>query len=254
MKKKPKISIIIPYYKKREYIQKTLNSVFAQTYKNFEVLLIYDDKNLEDYFFIKRNFVKKKLRKKIRIILNKKNLGAGYSRNIGIKFSRGDYVAFLDADDIWHKTKLINQLTFMEKNSFKFTHTSYKIINYKNNIQIRIAKELDYNQIIKSCDIGLSTVMVCREILKNKFFPSLKTKEDYVMWLKIMNSGIKIHPLKKILATWRETKNSLSSNTIQKLIDGYIVYRVYLKCNHLVSFINLIRLSVNYIIKKLINA
>ena len=250
MKKKPKVSIIIPYYQKRKHIKKTLNSIFAQTYKNFEILLIYDDKDLTDYFFIKKNFRTKKLK----IILNRDNLGAGHSRNIGIKYSNGDYIAFLDADDVWNKQKLNIQLFFMEKNFYQFSHTSYRIKSLKNNTQIRIAKELNYDQILNSCDIGLSTVMARREIFKNRSFPNLKTKEDYVMWLKIMSSGIKIYPVKKILTTWRETKNSLSSSAVQKLLDGYRVYRIYLKKSYLMSLLNLLQLSFNYIVKKFFNA
>ena len=248
MKKKPIISVIIPYYRKRNYIKKTLTSVFSQSFKNFEVILIYDDQNLKDLYYIRKNFKSVKLR----IIINKSNIGAGYSRNVAIKHSLGKYIAFLDADDYWHKDKLSLQLNFMEKNLCKISHTDYTIAGNTKN-QKRIAKKLSFNEIIKSCDIGLSTVMLKKNILKKNLFPNLRTKEDYVLWLKILKSGIKIYPINKNLTIWRKTENSLSSNLMQKIKDGYSVYRHYLKQSPWQSLISLSRLSFNFIVKKLFN-
>ena len=119
MKKNPLVSIIIPYFKKRSYIDKTLKSVIAQTYKKYEIIIIYDDINLQDYFYLKRKYIKKK---NIKILINKKNLGAGYSRNKGIINSRGKYIAFIDSDDLWHKNKLQYQIKFMENNNILISH------------------------------------------------------------------------------------------------------------------------------------
>ena len=248
MKKKPKISVIIPYYKKRNYIKKTLTSVFKQSFKNFEILLIYDDQDLSDLYYIKKNFKSFKLR----IIINKSNIGAGYSRNVAIKHSLANYIAFLDADDYWHKDKLSLQLKFMEKNLCEISHTDYTIVGNKKN-QRRIAKKLSFNEIMKSCDIGLSTVMLKKSILKKKLFPNLKTKEDYVLWLKIFKSGVKIYPINKNLTIWRQTENSLSSNLVQKMKDGYSVYRYHLKQSPWQSLISLLTLSINFVIKKHFN-
>ena len=89
-------SIIIPYYKKKNYIKRTIKSALNQTYKNIEIILIYDDLDKKELFFLKKNYSKNK---KIRIIENKKNIGVGMSRNLGIEASKGKYIAFLDADD-----------------------------------------------------------------------------------------------------------------------------------------------------------
>ena len=109
------ISVIIPYYRKREYIRDTLNSVLRQTYKNLEVIIIYDDQEKEDLTFIKELI---SLNKRISLIINKKSLGAGFSRNKGIKKCKGKYVSFIDADDIWKKKKLELQIKFMKKKNF----------------------------------------------------------------------------------------------------------------------------------------
>ena len=122
------VSVIIPYYKKRNFIKDTLNSVTNQTYENFEILIIYDDTNQNDFEFLLEIA---KLSNKIRIIKNSTKLGAGFSRNIGIEKSMGKYIAFLDADDTWSPDKLKTQILFMEKNNYKITHTSYLIMNEK---------------------------------------------------------------------------------------------------------------------------
>ncbi len=153
------ISIVIPYYKKREYIASTLNSVLKQTYKNLEIIIIYDDQDKEDLEFIKRLI---KLDKRIILIINKKSLGAGLSRNYGIKKSKGKYVSFIDADDIWKKNKLELQIKFMKKKNFLISHTNYETIDKENNIiNFKTARNFNnVNDLIKSCDIGLSSVVV----------------------------------------------------------------------------------------------
>ena len=119
------ITVIIPYFKKKKYIAKTLKSVTNQSYKKIEVILLYDETSLVDLNYIK-NLVKKD--KRIRLLINKKNLGAGLSRNKGIKHAKGKYISFLDADDLWKSKKLERQLEIMKLNKFDITHTSYEII------------------------------------------------------------------------------------------------------------------------------
>jgi teichuronic acid biosynthesis glycosyltransferase TuaG len=161
------ISIIIPYYKKKKFIKAAVNSVLKQTYKNIEIVLIYDDVEKDDLNYIKSI---KNLDSRIRLIINNKNCGAGFSRNNGIKFSKGNYIAFLDSDDIWLKNKLERQIFFLKKNNASVCHTSYKIVDRSNKvIGHRKAKNYsNFEDLIKSCDIGLSTVMLKKNII-NKF-------------------------------------------------------------------------------------
>ena len=185
------VSVIIPYYKKRNFVKETLDSVINQDYDNLEVLIIYDDTNLNDYEFLQQIA---KLDSRIKIIKNKSKLGAGLSRNIGIENSNGKYIAFLDADDIWSLDKLKSQISFMKQNNYKISHTSYYIIDDKKKIigQRRARDLLSINDIIKSCDIGLSTVVLEKNIIvRNKIkFPNLKTKEDFVFWLMLLKKII----------------------------------------------------------------
>lgn len=242
------ISIIIPYYKKKEFIFETLNSINNQSYKNYEILIIYDDENLNDLKYLK-DIVNEK--KNIRILINEKNSGAGISRNNGIIKAKGEFIAFLDSDDYWHKEKLLKQLNYMNNEKINFSHTSYYIVdNKKKIISTRNSRDiLTYKDLLKSCDVGLSTVMVRKEVLLNNHFPNLTTKEDFVLWLNILKTGEKLIGINEPLTFWRKSNNSLSSNNFQKIIDGYRVYRKYMKMNFFLSIYYLFILSLNSLIK-----
>lgn len=241
------VSIIIPYYRKKKYIKQTLQSIISQNYKHFEIIIIYDDTRIDDLPFLK---TLQKKDKRIKLFINNKNLGAGMSRNKGIRLSKGAYIAFIDSDDIWHPTKLKTQLNYMIKNKILISHTSYNIIDSKNTkIGFRQANRIEYRDLLKSCDIGLSTVMIKKNILKSKSFAKLKTKEDYILWLKLAKNNLVFFPIKKSLASWRSLNNSLSSSVIQKLFDGYFVYRNYLKQSIFKSMISLLTLSINFLKK-----
>ena len=242
------VSVIMPYYKKESYVEESIKSILNQSYQNFEIILINDDtKN--------KNFINKfsKLDHRIRLVHNEHNLGAGLSRNRGVELSNGEYIAFCDCDDLWKNNKLELQLEFMKRLNFKFTFTSYDIIDENNNfIKYRKAPiYVDFQKLRNSCDIGLSTVMVRKDIFNNAEyqFANLRTKEDYVLWLKLAKDKIIMKSIQKNLTSWRKSKNSLSSSTIQKIIDGYRVYRVYLKYGRLKSLYCLVNLSINFIFK-----
>ena len=244
------LSIIIPYHQKKKFFHSTIKSIYSQTFKNYEVILIYDDNDYGEINFVKNQLKKIKNRK---LIVNKKILGPGLSRNIGIKYAKGKLIAFCDADDTWHKKKLSEQIKFMAKNNLKFSHTSYNIINYngKKTGQFKIKEKLNYSDLLKSCDIGLSTVIVEKKILNTFKFCNLKTKEDYYLWLKLVKKLKIIKGNKKYLVNWRSLENSLSSSKIQRLMDAYKLYHFFENYNGLLSFCFVIRLSFYSLIKKL---
>ena len=249
-----KASIIIPYYKKKKFINRTLNSVLKQTYQNFEIIIVYDDEDKSELGYVK-NF--QKLDKRIKIIINKKNYGAGISRNIGINKSKGSFICLIDADDFWKKNKLKTQIRFMLENKYLISHTSYEIVDSKNKvIGVRKARNFQtINDLIFSCDIGLSTVIFNKKIFSKKIkFVKIKTKEDFVMWLNILKKGISIYALNKKLTKWTKSKGSLSSSITQKLSDSYLVYNNYMKFGFLKSIYFTIILSLNYLKKSIFNS
>ena len=243
------VSVIIPYYKKRKFISETVDSAVNQSYKNLEIIIIYDDDDKTDLDFV-RKIAKKDNR--IKIIVNRERMGAGISRNIGILESKGKYIAFLDADDIWQLDKLKKQINFMEEYKFFISHTSYSIINESRNIiGKRFAKNFfKLSELLKSCDIGTSTVVLHKNLINHNIkFASLSTKEDFVLWLRLLKNNVNIYGLNEDLALWTKSKNSLSSSTFQKIIDGFRVYYTYMNFGFIKSINYLICLSINFLKK-----
>ena len=237
-----KVSIIMPYFKKSAFFEEAYHSVLNQNYSNIEIIIIYDDHNLTEL-----NFVKKIInnRKNTILIINKKNYGVGFSRNVGINRSKGFYIAFLDCDDVWKKNKLRNQVNIMNKMKLDFSYTSYSAINENNKFlyNIRAKNFLTHANLLKSCDIGLSTVITKRQILKRFKFSRMKTKEDYLLWLQLSKNNILIYGIKKHLSLWRKCNNSLSSNIFQKIKDAFSIYYRYEKQGFIRALLSIIVLS-----------
>ena len=248
MNKYPLVSIVITYFNKKEYINKTLNSIFSQSYKNFEIILVYDDGNLHDLKLV--NFLMIKFKKK-KIIVNKKNIGVSKSRNKALKYCKGKYIAFIDADDLWKKNKLYEQTQFMEKNLASFSFTSYDVVNIKGKLikKRHVFYDPSYDQLSKKNIIGLSTVMINKKILNHIKFPDLKTQEDFALWLNLLKKGIKLSHIPTALSSWRLTKNSLSSNNLQKILDAFKLYYFYQKKNLTLSVYSVLVLGYNKIFK-----
>ena len=245
------VSVIMPYYKKKLYIEDSIKSILNQTYQKFEIILVNDEKENAT-----REYLKKLINNdsRIKLINNKKNLGAGACRNKAISFANGDYIAFCDCDDLWKENKLEKQLRFMKEFNTDFSFTDYEIIDENGKkIGFRKAEKIvNLNKLLKSCDIGLSTVILSKKFFDDrKFqFATIKTKEDFVLWIKLSENNVKMLGLNETLTYWRKTKGSLSSSTLQKLSDGYKVYRLYLRFSVIKSLAYVLILSINFLLKK----
>ena len=248
-KKEPKVSIIIPYYRKKIFFRSTFRSIISQSYKNYEIIIIYDDSDLSELNFIKKIINNKK---NIKVLINKKNLGVARSRNKGIKYSKGDYIAFIDSDDIWMKNKLKEQIFFMQTNNIDFSFSSYFITSSNLKILglVDASKIINHKDLRYSCDIGLSTVVINKKIIKNNYFPNFSTKEDYALWIKL-SKKISFMGYNKFLTKWRKTKDSLSSNFFLKFKNLYLIYRNVLKKNLFFSVISIFVYSFFYMQKSL---
>jgi len=203
------VSVIMPYYDKKDYFFESINSVLNQTHTNLEIIIVYDDENKNDLEHIK-NCIKNDTR--VKIIFNDNNKGVSYSRNKAISIAQGKYIAFLDCDDYWETNKIEVQLNFMLTHGYDFSHTTYQVINYKGKIvsTIKAQSTLKYKELLKSCDIGLSSVILKRKLLSDMKFPELKTKEDFVLWFSLAKKSVNLFGLNKSLMFWRQTPNSLT--------------------------------------------
>jgi teichuronic acid biosynthesis glycosyltransferase TuaG len=237
------VTVIMPYFKKKIFFKEAYYSALRQGIKNLEIIVIYDDEDLSDISYIRRIINN---RNNTILIINKKNFGAGISRNIGIKKAKSKYIAFLDCDDIWHKNKIKYQLNFMEKNNLEISYTSYSVIDKSGDTlySVKIKNEMTYKDFLRSCDIGLTTVVMKKSIFYNFNFNNIKTKEDYLLWLQLSKSNYKFIGIKKILSSWRVNKNSLSNNIIQKISDSFRIYYQFEKQNFLKTIFSIIVLSL----------
>ena len=245
------VSIIIPYYQKKQFFKKTINSIVKQTYQNYEIILIYDDVDKSELPFVK--LILSKI-KNIKIIINKRNFGAGKSRNIGVAQSKGKFISFLDADDLWHKKKLEKQIEFMKINKVSFSYNSYSVID-KNEKMLKIIKApktTSFRDLLLSCEIGLSTVMISSKIMKKERFPTLITEEDYLLWLQLSKKNIKMLGMNSVLTSWRKTNNSLSSSFTQKIKDAFYIYNTFLRFSFIKSIYYIFVLSLNFLRKRYI--
>ena len=143
---------------------KSINSIISQSYRNLEIIIIDDELSVESKTLLKKV---SDIDQRIQIISNQSNLGAGLSRNKGLLISKGEYIAFCDCDDVWSRNKIEVQLKYMEDNCLNFTHTAYSIIDNDDKIISgrKAKKNISYKDLINSCDIGLSTVMVKKKFI-----------------------------------------------------------------------------------------
>ena len=222
---KDKVSIIIPMYNAEKYISQTVKSVIAQTYKNWELLII-NDNSKDDSYKIVRELSEKDDR--IKVINSEKNIGVVNGRNKLITIADGQYIAFLDADDYWTENKLDTRIS-----------EEGKPIN-----EIKIKEEILYNDLLKNNYLGCLTVILDSEKLGKRFFKQRNKNEDYVLWLEIIKETGKIYGLKENLAFYRVLNNSRSSNKIDAAKVRWEIYRKVEK----LSFFKALYYFINYAI------
>lgn len=244
-----KISIITPLYNSEKYIANTIISVLNQTYKNWE-LLVVDDFSSDNSSNIVLEFMKNDSR--IKLFRNQKNLGAAISRNIAIKNANGTYISFLDSDDEWHPKKLEKQIKFMTENNILFSYTNYFEKNNKKLYLISGPKIVTPKKLNRACWMGCLTVIYNREEIGLVQIPDLKRRNDYALWLKIINKA-DCYLLSETLAFYNKRKNSISDiNILKKMKYAFLIYRKISKKSKFVSYIYTLRTSFWSIAKKVL--
>ena len=216
MNNKDYVDIILPNFNSSKYIEKTLKSIFVQSYKKWKLIIIDDCSNNKT-----KNILKKYSKnKKIKIYWLKKNQGAGFCRNYGISRSYSKYIAFIDSDDIWKKNKLENQLTFMKKNNYKFTYTYYDAFKDSKISSVRTVKpreKYNFKNFIKDTSIATSTMMIKGELARKFEFTDTKICEDYFYKCCMLKEIDYAYCLDQSLTLYRIRKDSMQSNRIRNL-------------------------------------
>lgn len=223
LENEPLVSIITPLYNSEKFIAETIESVLAQTYKNWEMIIVNDCSKDRGPSIVER-YVEKDNR--IKLFHNDKNEGVSFSRNKAIDFSQGKYIAFLDSDDLWKREKLEKQITFMEMNNYILTYTKYTKINEDGSTRgsINVPKKLNYSELLKNCLINCVTGIYLKEKFKGVYFKKTKV-EDYIFWLEIFKKIEFAYGIPESLAYYRVSNNSRSSNKIDIVKFHWKIYR-----------------------------
>lgn len=246
---KPLVSIIMPCYNAERYVAQSIESVLAQTYDNWE-LLITDDGSTDKSVEIISKYCAKDDR--INVLVPDEHQGIARTRNMSISRAKGRFMAFLDSDDIWYPEKLEKQVGYMLENDLAFTYSSYEVIDYQGNPKHKVVKDagvMSYKRYLRNTIICCGTVMVDREKTGHFATPIIKTSEDMSLWLSIMKKGIDAYPVPGPLHRYRITPGSASSNKFRAACDVWRVYRKIEKLSLLQSAVNFVCYSFNAVKK-----
>lgn len=239
--KKQLVSIIMPAYNSEKYIRQSIESVINQEYQEWE-LLVVDDCSTDNTCEVVESIISYEQR--IKLFRQPFNQGVSEARNRAIKEANGRFIAFLDSDDIWKEEKLSSQISFMLKNNYSFTFTSYELIDKNGNKKDKIFSVpsiVTYNQYLKNTIIGCLTVILDRSILKNINVPE-GPLEDVLMWMSILKLDINAYGLNENLASYRVSSGSVSSN---KLKNAKLYYDLLRKRENL-TVLRSIYCHINY--------
>ena len=219
------VSIVMPAYNCSDYIGETIESVLKQSYPYWE-LIVVDDCSSDNTLEIVSEYMKGDSR--IRCFSFNKRSGVVAARTKATYEARGKYIAFLDSDDLWHPEKLKKQISFMRENDYAFTCTSYEKVNENGESLGKIIHSVpkaDYNRVLLDCPIGNSTVIYDAERLGKCYGPSIKRRNDYALWLRILHRESYVYGIPTVLMRYRVRKGSISSRKIPLIRYHWILYR-----------------------------
>lgn len=225
MENQPLVSVIMPCYNMEKYIAATIHSVQQQTCPHWE-LLIVDDASTDGTADIVRSHQIQDDR--IHFVVKPKHSGIADTRNQCISMAKERFLAFLDADDLWHPEKLEQQLQFMKERNIGFSYSSYDCVDEEGKPlekMVKSAGNLDYDAYLHNTIIGCSTVMINTTIIGNVFVPNFRTSEDTATWLNILKKGFLAYAIEQPLTSYRIRQHSASSNKLKASSDLWRVYR-----------------------------
>lgn len=219
------VSIIMPTYNCGNFIRESIESVLKQTYTNWELIIVDDCSGDNTAAVVKEYQVKDK---RIRYIQLEQNQGPAVARTIAMNLAQGNYMAFLDSDDLWTEDKLYRQLRFMKKNDISFSCTSYEQIDEKGNRLGKVIKAIprtNYNRLLLDCPVGNSTVMYNVDRMGKFSVPNIRKRNDDALWLQMLKVEKYIYGYPNVLMEYRIRSQSVSSNKISLIKYHWKLYR-----------------------------
>ena len=250
-KKNPSVDIIMPNYNKDQFLKEAIDSVVNQKYNNWKLIII-DGASQDNSKKILREFEKKF--NNINIIYLHKRKSTAFSRNLGIRLSKAEYIAFLDSDDYWPENKLSEQIHFMKKFNYDFTYTDYVPFFLKNNKKVFKKKVIapnsfTYDQFIYDTSIATSSMMIKKSTIDKIKCPSVKILEDYPFKCKILKTRSPASKLKQDLMFYRISENSLQSNKLRNVYWLWYINKKYIKLSLLENIMSILMITISSIKK-----
>lgn len=219
-----KVSIITPNYNSSSFIADTITSVIEQTYRNWE-LIVVDDCSTDNSLEIVQ--LAQKDDPRVKLIKLSENVGVAEARNIGIREAKGQFIAFLDSDDLWYPDKLEKQISFMKENNIDLCYTGYEKINEQGKPfqKMKVPLKISYKELLKTCYIGCLTAIYDTKNLGKIYMPTNTRREDYATWLNILKQTQYAYAVPETLAKYRVYSNQSSSKKINMAQENWNLYR-----------------------------
>lgn len=231
----PLVSVIMPAYNSAAFIRDAISSIQQQSYSHWELFVI-DDASTDCTVGIVKDLMKNDSR--INLIENKKNLGPGDARNKGIHAAKGNFIAFLDSDDLWLEEKLELQLRFMKRHEMAMCFSSYLLMEENGSYSGKMVEALEfltYKKLLRSNYVGNLTGIYHVEKTGKIYHPSLRKRQDWALWLSILKNHGETRGIQQPLAVYRIRKKSLSNNKTALLSHNFKIYREFLDFGFLKS-------------------
>lgn len=219
------VSVITPTYNCGKFIGATIASVQNQDYNNWEMIIV-DDCSQDETKNIVTEIAAKDDR--IKYFCLEKNSGAAVARTKAMQLANGEYMAFLDSDDLWVPNKLTSQLAFMKDNGYAFTCTAYEQIDENGELLGKVIKTIsktDYNRLLLDCPVGNSTVVYSLKQMGKFEVPNIRKRNDDALWLKMLKKEQYIYGMQDVLMQYRIRSGSISNNKLKVIKYHWILYR-----------------------------
>lgn len=228
------VSVITPVYNTEKVIGATLESIFAQTYKNIEIVLV-DDCSNDNSATIIAEYMKN--HPEIVYFRQPTNQGAGAARNKALELARGQYTAFLDADDLWCPEKIKKQIHLLKEKNGAFSYTAIEMIDTEGKVvkkKRKVKETINYKFLLHNTMIATSTVVIDRFRIGDFRMPLRRGGQDYATWLMLLRSGIIAYGINEALGQYRVgNKNSLSGKKTKSIKQ---VWQIQTQQEHINKF------------------
>jgi len=253
MEKIPIVSVVMPSFNSARFIERSIQSVLDQNFIDWE-LIIVDGGSSDETLDLIENYVLSDRR--LRVIRSADDKGPAHARSIGIKHSRGEFIAFLDCDDIWLRNKLAHQIEFMRRGHCDFSYTQYRVMSSDGRIAswpVSIPHEVSYPAYFYRRGICCSTVVIRRSLFSEKILDTYGSwlAEDTHWWLMLMRDGATAYRVFEPLVLYRDSTGSLSKNRVRNQVSVWQIYRIQFGMSSAAALFAYISYLVDVVVRRM---